>query len=140
MSLYHFKVTPNLTFIQRLGYISHNCKMVYFCQIGFHDPEVLNRTMWYLLTLHFGQRANYQKARQLKYADIQIRKDEAIDEEYLERVTERHSKTRHSDEHEKNRAFHPKAFAAGDDKCPVPGGDSPIKKVMTGVLVVPFRG
>ena len=33
---------------------------------------------------------------------------------------ERQTKTRHGDEHEQySRAFHPKAYATGDEKCPV---------------------
>ena len=73
---------------------------------------------WFLITLHFGHRARHE-ARQLKFAEIQLIKDEAIDEEYLEWVIESHSKTRHGDEHEQHRAFHPKAFATGDEKYPV---------------------
>ena len=45
-------------------------------QFGIHDPDVLSRTMWFLLTLHFGHRARHE-ARQMKFGDIILRKDEA---------------------------------------------------------------
>ena len=65
-------------------------------QFGIHDPDVLSRTMWFLLTLHFGHRARHE-ARQMKFGDIILRKDEASGEEFLEWKTERESKTRHGD-------------------------------------------
>ena len=52
-------------------------------QFGIHDPDVLSRTMWLLLTLHFGHRARHE-ARQMKFGDIILRKDEASGEEFLE--------------------------------------------------------
>ena len=36
LHLCRFKVTPNLALIQRLGYNSQNCKMVYFQLINVH--------------------------------------------------------------------------------------------------------
>lgn len=87
-------------------------------QFGIHDPDVLSRTMWFLLTLHFGHRARHE-ARQMKFGDIVLRKDEASGEEYLEWSTERESKTRHGDENEHRRSFRPKAYETGDRKCPV---------------------
>ena len=87
-------------------------------QFGVHEPEVLARTMWFLLTLHFGHRAR-QEARQIKFGDIALKKDEASGEEYLEWTTERESKTRHGDENEHQRSFRPKAYETGDKKCPV---------------------
>ena len=64
-------------------------------QFGVHEPEVLARTMWFLLTLHFGHRARHE-ARQIKFGDIALKKDEASGEEYLEWTTERESKTHSS--------------------------------------------
>ena len=87
-------------------------------QFGVHEPEVLARTMWFLLTLHFGHRARHE-ARQIKFGDIALKKDEASGEEYLEWTTERVSKTRHGDENEHQRSFRPKAYKTGDRKCPV---------------------
>ena len=74
--------------------------------------------MWFLLTLHFGHRARHE-ARQIKFDDIALKKDEASGEEYLEWTTERESKTRHGDENEHQRSFRPKAYETGDRKCPV---------------------
>ena len=78
-------------------------------QFGVHEPEVLARTMWFLLTLHFGHRARHE-ARQIKFGDIALKKDEASGEE---------SKTCHGDENEHQRSFRPKAYETGDRKCPV---------------------
>ncbi|KAK3731923.1 hypothetical protein QZH41_000275 [Actinostola sp. cb2023] len=93
-----------------------------FQEYGFggHDPEVLSRTVWFFITLHFGHRARHE-ARQLKFGDIQLKKDQSTEEEYLEWVTERESKTRHGDENEHHRVFQPKPYATGtcDHKCPV---------------------
>ena len=68
-------------------------------QFGIHDPDVLSRTMWFFLTLHFGHRARHEP-RQMKFGDIVLRKDDASGEEYLEWLTERESNTRHGDENE----------------------------------------
>ena len=87
-------------------------------QFGINDPEVLSHMMWFLLTLHFRHRARH-KARQMKFGDTVLKKDEANDEEYLEWTTERESKTRHGDENENQRSFRPKAYETGDGKCPV---------------------
>ena len=32
-------------------------------QFGIHDPDVLSRTMWFLLTLHFSHRARHEARR-----------------------------------------------------------------------------
>jgi len=87
-------------------------------QFSIHDPDVLLCMMWFLLTLHFGHRARHE-ARQLKFGDVVLRKDEASGEEYLEWSTERESKTRHGDENEHRRSFRPKAYETGGQKCPV---------------------
>ena len=87
-------------------------------QSGIHDPDVLSRTMWFLLTLHFSNRARHE-ARQIEFGDIVLRKDEASGEECLEWSTERESKTHHGDENEHRRSFRPKAYKTGDRKCPV---------------------
>ena len=73
--------------------------------------------MWFLLTLHFGHRARHE-AREIKFGEIALKKDEASGEEYLEWTTERESKTRHGDENEHQRSFRPKAYETGDRKCP----------------------
>ena len=50
-------------------------------QFGMHNPEALSRTMWYLITLHFGHRARHE-ARQLKFGDILLKFDKSSNEEY----------------------------------------------------------
>ena len=52
-------------------------------QFGTHDPDVLSCAMWFLLTLHFGHPTRHE-ARQMKFGDIVLRKDEESGEEYLE--------------------------------------------------------
>ena len=74
--------------------------------------------MWSLLTLHFGHRARHE-ARQMKFGDIVLRKDEASGEEYLEWSTEREGKACHGDENEHRRSFRSQAHETGDRKCPV---------------------
>ncbi|XP_031567055.1 glutamine-rich protein 1-like [Actinia tenebrosa] len=87
-------------------------------EFGVHDTEILSRTMWFLLTLHFGHRARHE-ARQLKFGDVLLKKDEINGEKYVEWFQERETKTRHGDENEHQRAFRPRAYESGDKKCPV---------------------
>jgi len=79
-----------------------------------HHPEVFSRTMWFLLTLHFGHRARHEE-RQLKFGDILLIKHEINGEEYFEWFQEREPKTRHGNENEHQRAFRP----SDDKNCPV---------------------
>ena len=72
--------------------------------------------MWFSLTVHFRHR---HEARQIKFDDVALKKDEASGEEYLEWTTETESETRSGDENEHQRSFHPKAYETGDRKCPV---------------------
>ena len=87
-------------------------------QFAVHEAKVLARTMWFLLTLHFGHRARHE-ARQIKFGDIALKKDKTSGEEYLEWTTKRESKTGHGDENEHQRSFRPKAYETDDRKCPV---------------------
>lgn len=70
--------------------------------------------MWYLLSLHFGFRGSHE-SRQLKMGDV-ILKEDSKGEAYLE-FSERLSKTRKGSGD--TRAFNPKAWACGSDRCPV---------------------
>ena len=74
--------------------------------------------MCFLLTLHFGHRARHE-ARQIKFGEIALKKDEASGEEYLEWTTERESKTRHGDENEHQNLSVPKRTkqATGNVQC-----------------------
>ncbi|CAB3979080.1 zinc finger MYM-type 2-like [Paramuricea clavata] len=49
---------------------------------GKHDPEVLQRTVWWVLSLHFGFRAR-DESRKLKWGDVSISKDPETGSELL---------------------------------------------------------
>ncbi|KAL9955901.1 hypothetical protein ACROYT_G037299 [Oculina patagonica] len=86
-------------------------------QFGDHDPEVLQRTVWWVLSLHFGFRAR-DESRKLRWGDIVIEKDPERDEEVLVWAAERGSKTRHG-EGTHQRAFNPTARPTNNERCPV---------------------
>ena len=79
-------------------------------QFGEDDPEVLQRTVWWVLSLHFGFRAR-DECRRLQWGDPVSGK------EVLVWKAERGSKTRQGDGH--CRAFSPKAHATNTERCPV---------------------
>ena len=84
---------------------------------GKHEPEVLQRTVWWVLSLHFEFRAR-DESRRLKWEDIVLSNDPEIGCELLLWKAERGSKTRHGDgQHQK--AFYPTAQATENDRCPV---------------------
>ena len=86
---------------------------------GTANPVVLQRSVWWFLTQHFGHRAR-DEGRQLKYGDIKIEREFQSGNEYLIWLTERSTKTRTGERplgHK--RAFNPKAFATGTERCPV---------------------
>ena len=62
-------------------------------QFGDHDPLVLQRTLWWFLSLHFGFRAR-DESRKLCWGDVLHEKDPETGRELLEWRTERGSKTR----------------------------------------------
>lgn len=86
---------------------------------GGSSPVVLQRTVWWIITQHFGQRAR-DEGRQMCFGDVGIEKDLASETEYLVWYTERSTKTRNGERpmgHK--RIINPKAFATGDNQCPV---------------------
>ena len=85
-------------------------------QFGEDDPEVLQRTVWWLLSLHFGFRAR-DECRRLQWGDIAVEDDPVSGKQVLEWKAERGSKTRQGDGH--CRAFCPKAHATNTECCPV---------------------
>ena len=87
------------------------------CLFGDHDPEVLQRTLWWVLALHFGFRAR-DESRRLQWGDISIETDAETGNEILVWHAERGSKTRHGDR-QHQRAFKPTAQATNTQRCPV---------------------
>ena len=63
---------------------------------GKHEPEVLQRTVWWVLSLHFGFRAR-DESRRLKWGDVLLSKDPETGCELLLWKAERGSKTRNGD-------------------------------------------
>ena len=86
---------------------------------GTANPVVLQRSVWCFLTQHFGHRAR-DEGLQLKYGDIKVEREFRSGNEYLVWLTERSTKTRTGERPlGDKRAFNPKAFATGTEKCPV---------------------
>ena len=73
---------------------------------GNHKPEVLQRTVWWAIALHFGFRARNE-----------FRKQKWGGKEILVWRAERGSKARHGDGHQT--AFFPTGQAANNRRCPV---------------------
>lgn len=85
-------------------------------EFGDHNPDALQRTIWWLLALHFGFRAR-DESRKLKWGDIVLQTDNETGNEVLVWTSERGSKTRHGNGH--RRAFNPTAQATNTERCPV---------------------
>ena len=83
---------------------------------GDHNPEVLQRTIWWAIALHFGFRAR-DESRKLKWGDVGLSSDPETGNEVLVWKSERGSKTRHGNGHQ--RAFFPTAQATNNRRCPV---------------------
>ena len=83
---------------------------------GEDDPEVLQRTVWWVLSLHFGFRAR-DESRRLQWGDIGVGNDPVTGRQVLVWTAKRGSKTRQGDGH--SRAFYPKAHATENEPCPV---------------------
>ena len=88
-------------------------------EFGEHNPVVLQRTVWWLLSLHFGFRAR-DESRRLQWGDVSLEKDPDPDNEMLVWKAERGSKTRKGqDKPSGRRAFYPIAQATNSERCPV---------------------
>ena len=85
-------------------------------QFGDHNPEVLQRTVWFVLSLHFGFRAR-DESRKLSWGDI-VRENDPHGGEVLVWKAERGSKTRHGDGTHQ-RAFNPTMQATNNELCSV---------------------
>ena len=62
-------------------------------EFGQQDPEVLQRTVWWLLSLHFGFRAR-DESRKLKWGDVKLQINGETGNEELAWTAERGSKCR----------------------------------------------
>ena len=88
-------------------------------QFGASCPEVLQRAMWWFLSLHFGFRAR-DESRKLLWGDVQLQQDPVQDcREVLVWINERGTKTRKGQENGHQRAFQPKIYATGTERCPI---------------------
>ena len=85
-------------------------------EFGDENPEALQRTVWWLLALHFGFRAR-DESRKLKWGDIVLQEDNETGNEILIWKSERGSKTRRGNGD--TRAFNPTAQATNNERCPV---------------------
>ena len=85
-------------------------------QFGDHNPEVLQGTVWFVLSLHFGFRAR-DESRKLSWGDI-VRENDPHGGEVLVWKAERGSKTRHGDGTHQ-RAFNPTMQATNNELCSV---------------------
>ena len=81
--------------------------------------ETLQRTVWWLLSPHFGFRAR-DETRKLKWGDVELGIDGETGLEELVWLAERGSKCRDSkDVGHAGRAFLPKAEATNNSWCPI---------------------
>ena len=87
-------------------------------EFGNHNPLVLQRTLWWFLSMHFGFRAR-DESRKLCWGDIVLDVDAETGREVLVWTAERGSKTRQRLEGGHQRQFCPEAFATGTNRCPV---------------------
>ena len=86
---------------------------------GTEDPVVLQRTMWYLISLRFGYRGREQ-ASELKWGDISLEVDQETKEKFLQWNIRRGSKCESGEKETcPSRKFAPRAYATGLDNCPV---------------------
>ena len=85
-------------------------------EFGDSNPEALQRTVWWLLSLHFGLRAR-DESRRLKWGDVKLCGDEANGGQFLVWQSERGSKTRNGNGQQ--RAYNPTAEATNGECCPV---------------------
>ena len=86
-------------------------------QFGMSGPEVLQRTMWWFLALHFGFRAR-DESRKSRWGDIQLQRN-TDGREMLVWLCERGTKTRNGQENGHQRSFQPKIYATGSERFPV---------------------
>ena len=88
-------------------------------EFGEHNPVALQRTVWWLLALHFGFKAR-DESRRLLWGDVSLETDPDTGNEMLVWKAERGSKTRQGqDKASGHRAFYPTAQATDNEQSPV---------------------
>jgi len=86
---------------------------------GAENPIAHQRTMWWILSLHFGFRAR-DESRKLCWGDVSLQTDPIEDgREMLVWLNERGTKTRKGEENGHRRPFSPKAYTTNTERCPV---------------------
>ena len=85
---------------------------------GDNEPMTLQRTLWWVLSMHFGFRAR-DESHKLRWGDVQLTKDPETGNETLSWTTERGTQTRTGKENGHRRVFTPTAQANDTPKCPV---------------------
>ena len=85
---------------------------------GCHNPEALQRTLWWFFSLHFGFRAR-DESRKLCWGDLELQTDTETGRGILVWLGERGSKTRQGLEGSHQHQFNPKIFATGTEQCPL---------------------
>ena len=66
-------------------------------EFGMSNPEILQRTVWWFLALHFGFRAR-DESRKLLWGDVDLQEDPVSGREMLVWLAERGTKTRKGQE------------------------------------------
>ena len=68
-------------------------KLFDYGELGTSNPTVLQRTLWWMIALHFGFRAR-DESRRLKWGDVALEKDPKTENDVLVWRYERGPKTR----------------------------------------------
>ena len=77
------------------------------------DAHTLQKTMWWLISLHFGFRAR-DEARKLQWGDVVLESDPERGE-CIVLICERGTKTRTGKENQEKRFYNPTAYATGNE-------------------------
>ena len=86
---------------------------------GAENPVALQRTMWWILSLHFGFRT-CEENRKLCWGDVSLQMDPIQDgHKMLVWLNELATKTRKGEENGHRCPFSPKAYASNTERCPV---------------------
>ena len=86
-------------------------------EFGYSNPVSLQRTVCWLLSLHFGFQAR-DESRKLRWGDVQLQEDKD-GREMLVWLAERGTTTCHGQEQGHRRAFQPKVYATKTERYPV---------------------